>query len=923
MRVFWTWLFVFCAAVAGGQDTYIDSLEQLLGRQLPDTERVLVLADLAFAKYNNAAEEAVAHARQAIELSEAIGYKKGLTKGYYSLAASLFARGKFEEALQACDQVLFWAKELKNQGALRAVYNLQGVIFRQWGKPEKALEPLFALLKLSEENGDFLDAGLAAQNIGTVYLDINAKELAKKYLLLSEENFIRAGVSEYLPGTYSNLSAATENADEKIYYLKKAEQLTEDASELAYIYHNLGGFYFVYRNNPDSARYFFEKSMALSKEIGDVYEQMVLLGDFGDFLYKQGVYDEAEKYLLEGISLAESLGQLPQKIQIEEVLSELYAARGEYHKAYQQLKEVLDNSDSVYVQSLKDAQAEADARYENERTKAELALKELALEQEKNFRRQILFAAVVLLLLMAMAAYLYSVRQRAKKQAAELQAYLEQQEAERLRQLDELKTQFFNNIAHEYRTPLSLVLSYVEELMKSMKGSDAKEYLKELEEQAQRLLHLTDEILELARLDGGEIPLHAHPCLLPETLRRVSMAYASAAQSRGIVWTYTYEGPDDLLVNIDEGKLEAIVNNLLGNALKFTPAGKSVRITTRITSSVLEFSVYNEGEGILEKDLPHIFKRFYRGVHNERGSGIGLAFAKELCELMGGTLSVESVYGQYARFVLTLPLEVLKHAPTNASPKPGANWEPTLKPDAIATILLVEDQEDMARYLSRLLSNEGYAVHHQAEGKAALAWLEGHTADLIISDVSMPGMSGFAFRQMLLSHEQWKNIPFVFLTARVREEDRLRGFQYGVDDYIVKPFSARELCARLRVLLEKKKIREEVRKEEASFSTAEEQFVADLERIALENLDNPSFGVEELAAKANYSRRQLARLLKAATGLSPVQFLLEIRLQRAYQLLKSRRYRTVSEVRYAVGIESASYFSRKFTERFGVKPSEV
>ncbi len=920
MRFFTVLSFCLFAMRLSAQEVYADSLRGVLRQELPDTQRVLVLTNLAFAIYATEPKEAIELTGEAIALSENIGYKRGLMKGYYSMAAALLALGNYEDALQACNQALHWAEELKSSNGLRAAFNLKGVVYRQWGKWEEALKPLFSLLELSEAQGFLLDAGLAAQNIASIYIDLKEDDTAKEYLLRAEQYFLKASGQEFLPDVYLNLSSVVEKPEEKLAYLHKALSSDSAPADLVYVYHNLAAVYSRELFVPDSAIYFFDRALEVFGEVDDAFEYASLLVDYGSFLEKLGEDAKAERFLTEALRLSEDLGLKRVELDARQELSKVYVKLGRPEAAYKELSRALDLGDSLFTSSLQEALAEADARYENERNKAKLAEKALALERERSLRMKVIFISLLFLLLVSFAAYFYTLKQKAQKKAAELQARLEQEKADRLRHLNELKSRFFNNIVHEYRTPLTLILGPLENLLQNSKDRALKAELKGVEEQALRLLSLTDEVLALARLEEGEIPLQEHPCLLPQALRRMAMAYVSAAQLKRISWTFSWDGPEDLMAQLDEGKLEIVVNTLLENALKFTKEGGRVEVRAIYADSVLTFSVYNEGEGILSEDLPRIFDRFYRGKHDKGGSGIGLAFAKELCELMGGKIEVESTFGKYALFRATWPLQVLEAGGSNLPPSFEKAWTPDMHHSCEHVVLVVEDEPEMARYLFRLLGDAGYHVLHASEGKAALDLLSRQDVDLILSDISMPGMGGFAFRQMVLKEEKWRDIPFVFLTARAEEEDRIRGFRYGVDDYLVKPFRASELQLRVQTLLERRQLR---KKEEAPPLTAEQQFVADLERIVLEHLSDPAFGVEQLAKEARYSRRQLARLLKAATGLSPVQFLLEIRLQQAYRLLKASRYRTVSEVRYEVGIESASYFSRKFSERFGIKPSEL
>jgi DNA-binding response OmpR family regulator len=348
----------------------------------------------------------------------------------------------------------------------------------------------------------------------------------------------------------------------------------------------------------------------------------------------------------------------------------------------------------------------------------------------------------------------------------------------------------------------------------------------------------------------------------------------------------------------------------------------------------LEIKIIDSGMGIDEKDLPHLFNRFYQAPQPEGqlsgGTGIGLSLAKELANLHGGNISVESQKGMGSTFKLTLPFKEAA-APLSpieqeeATPNPYLRqiYQPFLLHGEKARLLIVEDNVEMNQFLQQILSPY-FHCQSAMDGHQALDLLPKTKIDLIISDVMMPNMDGFTFRKKVTEVGSYQDIPFIMLTARADDQDKIKGLQLGVDDYMAKPFNAQELIARVHNLLRNRLSRQQASKEEDSESTStDERFVIEAEGIVLKHIDEVEFKVTDLAKALNYSQRQLARVLKKYTGLSPVEFILEIRLQKAYQLIQQQRYLSVAEVRYDIGIESASYFSKKFTERFGETPSNL
>jgi DNA-binding response OmpR family regulator len=307
------------------------------------------------------------------------------------------------------------------------------------------------------------------------------------------------------------------------------------------------------------------------------------------------------------------------------------------------------------------------------------------------------------------------------------------------------------------------------------------------------------------------------------------------------------------------------------------------------------------------------------------GTGIGLALSRRLARLLDGDLTATSELEKGSRFELTIPVttgmativpeeEVLAVEATPATPAATLS----LSGDR-PRLLIVEDHPEMSLYLRQSLVQDYDSVLAE-NGAKALELMARQTFDLILSDVMMPVMDGFALRKKINEVPEWAGTPFIFLTARTLEADKLHGFQLGVDDYVTKPFQLAELKARMQSLLRNKTRREEHALSEETVVDNEQQLLDRAEQLVRERLDDLTFTVEELAKELGYSQRQLSRVFGRLAGLTPVQFVLEVRLQHARHLLETGQHVTVAEVRYAIGIESASYFTRKFKERFGRSP---
>ncbi len=557
-----------------------------------------------------------------------------------------------------------------------------------------------------------------------------------------------------------------------------------------------------------------------------------------------------------------------------------------------------------------------------------------------------------------------------------------EQQKEELLQLDKLKTRFFANVSHELRTPLTLILGPLSLVLNWNDLPDrVYTHLKMIQKNGQQLLGLVNEILDLNKLEANKLELHEHPVVLYQCLRRILSSFESYAQFREIEFTFRHDFDRHLKILLDESKFEKILHNLLSNAFKFTPRGGEVSVVVEDLNSTLRLQVIDNGSGIHPDDLPHIFDRFYQSGRSdapaEGGTGIGLALSCKFAQMFGGQLTAESdpesyQRGQGSTFSLEFPKkEIFGSLESQAmevefqessSSKLNDLLISSQKAEAIANshqekILIVEDSPDMQTFLQFILS-PFYTIQVVENGQEALDVLNSgflndecgesenfqlsknahHSEpsktqfpDLIISDVMMPVMDGFAFLQRLKIQPQLRHIPVILLSARAGREDKMRGLRIGVDDYLTKPFEVEELLVRVSNLLHNHRERqlwmqEQVPvKNELTEPTAGTEkdlsWLAEFELFVEQASPNPNFSITQLAKDLILSERQLQRKLKQLTGLSPIQYLREIRLKHARQLLENRTYSTVSEVAYAVGFSDPKYFSRSFRNRFGKLPS--
>ncbi len=527
---------------------------------------------------------------------------------------------------------------------------------------------------------------------------------------------------------------------------------------------------------------------------------------------------------------------------------------------------------------------------------------------------------------------------------------IEKQAAE-LQELDKLKTRFFTHISHELRTPITLILGPVQQLIQKAAGKFSKEMLDPLfmiRKNGQSLLQLTEELLELAKLESGQVSLDLQPTDFQFFCQQIFSTFQLQAEFKKITYRMVYKLERPLFLEIDENSLGKILTNLLSNALKFSSSGGEVIFEIRREAGHFLLAVRDKGPGIAEEDLPHVFDRFFqskkRQASHKGGSGIGLALSKELALLMKGELAVESREGEGSRFYLRFPAREVESISRLAESQ-EVFWvkkEEALKGEITATppnaekrhILIVEDNADIQQFLRSMLEN-AYHITAAFDGQEGWEYLENQApgalpVSLILSDIMMPRMDGYALLEKVKSHPIHRQLPVIMLTARAAEKDKLTALRMGVDDYLTKPFSPEELQARLQNLLHNYQQRQAFQQENELLQKLEEQapepvddaWLQQLEQLILDTLDKGmSPLVSDLASHMATSERQLLRRVKSLTGLSIKDYSQEVKLQKARILLEKKSFGTIAEVAYSSGFNTPAYFSKVFEKRFGKRPS--
>ncbi|MBL7764235.1 MAG: response regulator, partial [Chitinophagaceae bacterium] len=522
----------------------------------------------------------------------------------------------------------------------------------------------------------------------------------------------------------------------------------------------------------------------------------------------------------------------------------------------------------------------------------------------------------------------------------------QQKEAERIQALDAMKTKFFTNISHEFRTPLSLILSPLDTIVKNTGEGNQKKQLQLIQRNARRLLNLVNQLLDFRKMEVQEFKLQLSKGDIIRFVKDIVSSFSDISEKKNIELVFSSDA-ESFETFFDRDKLEKILFNLLSNAFKYTPANGNihVNISYSAANSSIYLSVKDSGIGIPAEMHEKIFERFFQHTVPDnmlaQGSGIGLAITKEFVKLHNGSIKVDSEPEKGTCFTVTLPVkEINETVADNLTPitetilareevsfveAPEVEFAgPTSKKPII---LLVEDNEDFRFYLKDNLK-QSYEVVEAVNGKEGWDKIKQLIPDLIVSDIMMPLMNGIELSKKIKSDPRTSHIPVVLLTAMSGEEIQLEGYQAGINDYIVKPFTFEILASRLKNLVAmQRQLRKNFQKQlevnpgEITVTPVDEQFMKNALAAVEKNMDNPEFTVEELSRELFLSRVALYKKLLSLTGKTPIEFIRVLRMKRGAQLLE-KTDKTVAEVAYEVGFNNPKNFAKYFKEEFNILPSQ-
>lgn len=833
----------------------------------------------------------------------------------------------------------------------------------------------------------------------------------------------QANMSIHLASVYISLN----DLDQAIFYYEKADQLWEregNANERQMAFERKGEVYLLKEDYRRALDQFLRSSQLIELTNKNLIEPSVLL-NIGTCYEKLNQLDSAQTYYTLAINNAsEVLSHKDIKAEGFAGLASINLTKGKWELALSNASQALDfsqereNDEMImkasgllyqiyremgqdsqalqyyeYFQTLQDSLfsrqnikqiAQLEAQNEFDRQKQQLDF-ERKQERQQARSRQL----VVLIIAGSLGVFLVLsyrnvlAKKRANAELQALNAELAHQHAvvegqkKQLEELDQMKSRFFTNISHEFRTPLTVIGGMIQQIKRSPnkwleKGTQL------IERNNTNLLNLVNQILDLRKLESGGLKVELIQGNVVFYLRYILESFHSLAESKRISLHFDSQ-EDEIRMDYDKEKLLRIVSNLLSNALKFTPHEGQVylrvaELNTNSISPSLQITVQDTGIGIPQSKLPHIFDRFYQvddsSTREGEGTGIGLALTKELVKLMQGQIEVSSPPAGFvldssghtgSAFKVTLP--ITRNAPLDQSqvgqlpavvleeskqdllgeralspvdPDPKKTIQSAADPNR-STLLIIEDNPDLVEYLESLLSHQ-YDLEIARDGQEGIEIALEQIPDLILSDVMMPHKDGFEVCETLKNDQRTSHIPIVLLTAKADAESRIAGLKRGADAYLAKPFNQDELFVRLEKLhqlrlqlqaryqaldpvLSSPEPTLDTAEEVQLLTQAEDAFMQSLRAIVEANLDREDFAVPELCRAIGMSRSQLHRKIKALTNRSTTHYIRSIRLQKAKALLQQGDL-NVTQVAYEVGFQNRTYFSRAFSEEFGISPKD-
>lgn len=769
--------------------------------------------------------------------------------------------------------------------------------------------------------------------VDPIYIDS-----AMFYLKVSKETFEASGVTYMSASIYQDFSLLNPYQDRfdmalvnaRQYLIEIERALPEALPNAEILVARMLGKLKRY----DSAYWYAHKALKAQLESGNQVYLNSTYEVLGEIALQEKRYPQAIQFYTKVLELGKkNRDMLAQQVAYNNLVT-CYEKLGDFKSAFSHLTSVNNLRDSLF-QHQNAARMEGVQRlFDNaqhlkqiQELNAKAEIDGLLVKRNRLISWVVGVSLVIAIVFFVIVLRQYRLLRKAKQSQARLFA-----------ETDQMKSRFFANISHEFRTPLTLMLTPLEKHIDQAQTPQLKDELLVMKRNGHCLLSLVNQLLDLSKIEFGSMVLQMKRVNLSNWLKPLIGQFLSIAEARNISIKASLQ--PDVVWPVDVDKMEQVILNLLSNAVKFTPDGGLISISLNKVGNEVQIEFTDTGIGIPQEQLARIFDRFYQVDNSNRreyeGTGIGLALARELVELHKGRITVSSSTGKGSSFKVLLPdapevkivsdQEIFSNAIVFDSSQDQSIDITEVDAESKPSVLIVEDNADLRKYIATELSKH-YRILTAIDGQEGFE-LAQQIPDLIISDLMMPKVSGLELCKQVKSGERTSHIPVILLTARADQQDRTEGLQTGADDYIPKPFQLNELMVRIQNLIESRKrlrklfsVQISLRPSDIQGQSLDDRFMKKVLEAVEADLSNQLFGVEPLADAVAMSSVQLYRKLKAITGKTPNEVIREIRLERAASMLQ-KQMGSVAEIAYQVGFNNLSYFSKCFRERFGNTPSD-
>lgn len=971
-------IFIFLTVICIA-DNDIDSLTNTL-ENLSTVEKIDKLNEVYLDyKYNNPAF-ALKIATLSLDFAQQIDSISLQITPLISASLSLFYLDMYDSVLVTLNKAEKLTLQLNKADSLDRfnhfsdIENLRGIIQMVKGNYDESLYHFQKAIQTFAKAGNKTGEAKAYNNIAIIYRKLENYPNALKYYKNSLEIHESRKDSVNLGSSYNNIAIVYKLLNDTISFLEytnKAISMNEKINNirtLSISYHTLANYYNDIRDFTNAIN-FYLKSLHLKKQLKHNKGLAITYNALATVYLEINQPDISDKYLDSALILTNKFDYIELKKANYQLRFRIDTSKGNFKNAFFNHMIFSNIRDSLYRYDVENRINELEAKYQSDKKEQEIELLNKEKEVNSNkllVQKTINYSIIFILLFLAVGTYLLFRRFKEKqrintllseknKEIQEKQKEIEYQnktlakQANKLSELDEIKTRFFTNISHEFRTPLTLIIGPLEQILNKIKDSDIKNSLNLMLRNANKLLDLINQLLEISKIEKGHLKLKLQQCNLVKEVEYITEIFSSLASERKL--QLEFKCTNSVIKGyVDREKFHKIISNLLSNAFKHTLKGKITLELKKSTSyGKVLIIVADTGIGIRKEKLPYIFDRFYQVDTNEAektaGTGIGLSLIKELVQLYKGEIKAESEPDKGTRFILELPVTLDFYSENEYDIISEANQDQnqilfseseiitdTAQKESETkkseTILIVEDHSDLRQFVTQSLSSL-YHVIQAENGEVGIDIAKDNLPDLIITDIMMPKVSGLELTEILKNDENTSHIPIIMLTAKSSIESKIKGLETEADDYLTKPFNVTELQLRIKNLLaSRKKLQEKYRKSitinpsEITTTSVDERFLSKVLQAVEENIDNSELSVELLCEIVGMSRANIHKKLKSLVNQSATEFINSVRLKRAAQLIQ-KNTGNISEIAYDVGFNNLSYFSRAFKKHFNMTPKEM